>query len=101
MISNIKITNAAKFASGSNSSKNIEELKCRMFKLGSSFAEKELEDLAVEFAEWILQHKNPSFGIISGYKSPNHWADTYMGGRIDYTTQELFEIFKKEKSISE
>jgi hypothetical protein len=37
---------------------------------------KELEDLAVEFAEWILQHKNPSFSIISGYKSPNHWADT-------------------------
>lgn len=62
---------------------------------------KELEDLAVEFAEWILQHKNPSFSIISGYKSPNHWADTCMGGRIDYTTQELFEIFKKEKSISE
>lgn len=31
---------------------------------------KELEDLAVEFAEWILQHKNPSFSIISGYKSP-------------------------------
>lgn len=88
MISNIKIKNAAKHASGSNSSKNIEELKCRMFELGSSFAEKELEDLAVEFAEWILQHKNP-----------NQWADTYMGGRVDYTTQELFEIFKKEKSV--
>ena len=37
------------------------------------------------------------FGIISGYKSPNKWMDTIQGNRIDYTTEELFEMFIKEK----
>ena len=67
------------------------------FTAGVSFAEKELENLAIEFAEWILQHKDPSFGIIGGYKCPNKWMDTIQGNRIDYTTEELFEIFKQEK----
>ena len=25
------------------------------------------------------------------------WGSSYTGGRVDYTTQELFEIFIKEK----
>ena len=67
------------------------------FYVGAKWAEKELENLAIEFAEWILQHKDPSFGIIGGYKCPNKWMDTIQGNRIDYTTEELFEIFKQEK----
>ena len=87
MIPKNKIKSAAKYASGSNSSKNIEELKCRMFELGSSFAEKELEDLAVEFANYLFLYRQNSLGE---WKHQNR-------NKIIKTTQELFEIFKKEK----
>ena len=79
-----------------NTAEDLYNYSILDFKSGVEFAEKELENLATEFAEWILQHKDPSFGIIGGYKSSNRWMDTIQGNRIDYTTQELFEIFKKE-----
>ena len=68
------------------------------FETGANFVESKIEGIAVEFAEWILQHTNPSFGIIGGYKSPNKWMDTIQGNRIDYSTKELFEMFLKERS---
>lgn len=66
-------------------------------KLYKDNEENRFKELAVEFAEWILQHKNPSFGIIGGYKSPNRWMDAIQGNRIDYTTEELYNMFLKER----
>ena len=108
MISKNKIEEAAELYTGvslkllvpeakiTNTAKDLYNYAISDFTDGVEFAEKELENLAIEFAEWILQHKDPSFGIIGGYKSPNKWMDTIQGNRIDYTTKELFEIFKKE-----
>jgi hypothetical protein len=68
------------------------------FEAGANFVESKIKNIVIEFAEWILQHNNPSFGIIGGYKSPNKWMDTIQGNRIDYTTEELFEMFLKERN---
>ena len=60
-----------------------DTLKRSLFKAGVFFAEKELEILAIEFAEWILL---------------NHVQCTFGGfPEITKDTQELFEMFKKEK----
>lgn len=56
---------------------------------GVQFAEEYLKDLAVEFAEWIIKYAEPVYqtGKIGGYQ----YMDQFC------TSQELFEIFIKEK----
>lgn len=59
-----------------------DTLKRSLFKAGVSFAEKELENLAVEFYNWMQQYQDLSAAI-----------------RINEVEnfKELFEEFKKEK----
>ena len=67
---------------------SIGELN-RIFTGGVEFAEKELENLPIEFAEWIL---NNPLNFQSASKQ------RFIGLNMKYyTAEELFEIFKKEK----
>lgn len=74
----------------------LEDYCYQDFLVGYSFAEKELENLAVEFAEWILQNNAPGFKIVDGDGLPNKWGSSRQGCGYK-TTKELFEIFKQEK----
>ena len=70
------------------------------FVAGIAFAESKVEAIAIEFADWINSHKE---GFHSLYREKNsvtpiHWATSFMGGRVDYTSKELFEIFLKERN---
>ena len=70
---------------------NIGEL-ARIFTEGVSFAEKELENLAIEFAEWIVDN------LIKCPFTPDKYTWYYNNGSFcAENTQELFEMFKKEK----
>ena len=58
------------------------------FYVGVKWAEKELENLAIEFAEWI---SNNPLNFQSASKQ------RFIGLNMKYyTAEELFEIFKKE-----
>lgn len=57
-----------------------DSLKRSLFKAGVSFAEKEIENSAIEFAEWIFD--NDVFDDFAQAKK---------------STEKLFEIFKQEK----
>lgn len=73
-----------------------DTLKRSLFKAGVSFAEKELENLAIEFTEWILQNNAPGFKIVDGDGLPNKWGSSRQGCGYK-TTKELFEMFKQDK----
>ena len=60
------------------------------FKSGVEFAEKELESLAIEFAEWIGENFYKNYRD----KDDSFWMNSKKLSA--YTTKELFEIFKKE-----
>ena len=90
MIPKSKIEEAAKYFSDSNFSKDVKKLKTTLFKLGVSFAEKELENLAIDFAEWINWCGWTKLLITNS----QNWL--HITGDVK-TTKELFEIFKKEK----
>ena len=61
------------------------------FRAGVSFAEKELENLAIEFAGWIGENFYENYRD----KDDSFWMNSKK--LSTYTTKELFEIFKKEK----
>ena len=61
------------------------------FEAGVSFAQKELGNLAIEFAEWIGENFYKNYRD----KDDSFWMNSKK--LIVYTTKELFEIFKKEK----
>lgn len=56
------------------------------FYVGVKWAEKELENLAIEFANYLFLYRQNQIGE---WKHQNR-------NKIIKTTQELFEIFKKE-----
>ena len=69
-----------------------DTLKRSLFKAGVFFAEKELENLAIEFAEWIVDN------LIKCPFTPDKYTWYYNNGSFcAENTQELFEMFKKEK----
>jgi hypothetical protein len=53
-------------------------------------------EIAIEFANWILQHKNPVLTIQHGDRELNKWRSTTIGGEA-YTTKELFRLYLTEK----
>ena len=62
------------------------------FYVGAKWAEKELENLAIEFAEWIVDN------LIKCPFTPDKYTWYYNNGNFcAENTQELFEMFKKEK----
>ena len=64
------------------------------FYVGAKWAEKELENLAIEFAEWLVGE-----GWIQA-ESYNTFKNVYHANieeNVRLTTQELFEIFKQEE----
>ena len=64
------------------------------FYTGVSFAEKELENLAIEFAEWLVGE-----GWIQA-ESYNTFKNVYHANieeNVRLTTKELFGIFKQEE----
>ena len=63
------------------------------FYVGVKWAEKELENLAIEFAEWVGKKEYTYYNI--GHCIPS-WFDK-NNHSLDCDTKELFEIFKKEK----
>ena len=70
------------------------------FKAGVSFAESKFEDLAIEFADWINVSKQ---GFHSLYRKKNSsepicWAESFVGGRIDYTSKDLYQQFIKDRN---
>lgn len=70
------------------------------FKAGVEFAESKVEEIAVEFADWLNIHEE---GFRSLYREKNsntpiYWVSCYTGGRIDYTSKELFQQFIKERN---
>lgn len=70
----------------------------KSFEAGAEFAIRELENISIEFAEWLVNHKegfHPMYKDRKQYVS--YWGSSYIGGRIDYTSKELFEIFLKER----
>ena len=67
-----------------------DTLKRSLFKAGVTFAEKELENLAIEFAKWLSWNCWKKILV----ENSNDWG--HITGNTK-TTQELFEIFKKEK----
>lgn len=52
---------------------------------------------AVEFGEWILQNDNPGFKLVFGDSLPNKWGSVRQGGGYN-TTEELYELFLKERN---
>lgn len=65
----------------------LEDYCYQDFLVGYSFAEKELENLAIEFANYLFLYRQNSLGE---WKHQNR-------NKIVKTTKELFEIFKQEK----
>ena len=61
------------------------------FKSGVEFAEKELESLAIEFVEWCILNEYER----TARRDLFIWRSEITP--MNYTTQELFGIFKKEK----
>jgi hypothetical protein len=55
------------------------------------------KELAVEFGEWILQNDNPGFKLVFGDGLPNKWGSVRQGGGYN-TTEELYELFLKERN---
>jgi hypothetical protein len=53
--------------------------------------QKEVDQFAIEFGEWINR--------VSYRSSDNSWWLTQNSGDIKKTTEELLEIFKKEKEL--
>lgn len=70
-----------------------DSLKRSLFKAGVSFAEKELENLAIEFAEWLVGEGWVQAETYNTFKNVYH-ANIEENARL--TTQELLEIFKQE-----
>jgi hypothetical protein len=74
---------------------NDEEYEVREgFEAGITFAEEYLKDLAIEFAEWTNK-KDYSFVSDDENFPKNYWENNCSVNLG--TTQELFEIFIKEK----
>ena len=63
------------------------------FYAGVSFAEKELENLAIEFAEWLVGEGWVQAETYNTFKNVYH---ANIEENVRLTTQELFEIFKQE-----
>ena len=70
-----------------------DSLKRSLFKAGISFAEKELENLAIEFAEWLVGEGWVQAETYNTFKNVYH---ANIEENVRLTTQELFEIFKQE-----
>jgi hypothetical protein len=73
-----------------NTAKDLYNYAISDFTDGVEFAEKELENLAIEFAEWIEEN----FYKNHRDKGDSFWMNSKKLNA--YTTQELFEIFKQE-----
>lgn len=52
---------------------------------------------SVEFGEWILQNDDPGFKLVFGDGLPNRWGSVRQGGGYN-TTEELYELFLKERN---
>jgi hypothetical protein len=52
---------------------------------------------SVEFGEWILQNDDPGFKLVFGDGLPNKWGSVRQGGGYN-TTEELYELFLKERN---
>lgn len=82
-----------------NTAEDLYNFSKNDFKAGVQFAEEYLKDLAIKFGDWINTHKE---GFHPMYRKKNSkdifWGTSYVGGRCDYTIQELFEIFIKERN---
>ena len=72
-----------------NTAEDLYNYSMLDFKSGVEFAEKELENLAIEFAEWLSWNCWRKILV----ENSNDWG--HITGNTK-TTQELFEIFKKE-----
>ena len=60
---------------------------------------KRFEELAIEFADWINVSKQ---GFHSLYREKNsttpiYWAEALVGGKIDYTSKDLYQQFIKDR----
>jgi len=72
----------------------IENQGLKLYKDGEAERSKKF---AVEFGEWILQNDNPGFKLVFGDGLPNKWGSVRQGGGYS-TTEELYELFLKERN---
>jgi len=64
------------------------------FKSGVSFAETELQLIAIEFAEWCTVNAKP----VTNGKVLRYWRLYTYQSSISYSTQDLFAKFMAERS---
>ena len=58
------------------------------------------QDLSIEFANWLCTHQEGFHPMYRDKHNPNiYWGSSYTGGRVDYTSKELFELFLKERKV--
>ena len=79
----------------SSATEQIYLCNCASFDSGVAFAEKELQNLAIEFADWITTSEC-SFAPIG--ENVNEWVDLSKEGiTIIISSKELFEEFLKQR----
>ena len=60
---------------------------------GINFAEKEIENLAIEYSEWLSTQKDYSF-----CKSKNVWTLYGKSGEFDLTSKQLFDFYIEQRN---
>jgi len=74
------------------------DLVVPVFEAGAEWKEKEIQDISIEFAEWVATSECP---FVPSFNNQNEWTDvTKRGIMIVLSSGEIFQEFLKQRDIS-